>query len=587
MQYTTVPIEELPDMTNSTSKTANPAKPAPLACLECRRKHLKCDGATPVCGRCRKAQSSCQYTPSRRGYKPSSKPPAALSAMGGASRPEGPPQGVGTPMELPQSPFVGSCFGSPDNHSSQSLDRMGLVVADRASLNTHAFTIPETFSQLQGDGLFVDYYYAFFHDAHPFLPPSHLLQRLAPIPPCLQAVMKFIGAHYTLDASADLFRDSVVSELSAATEPSFYKVQALLLFAIVLHARDERTDAAEALASAVDLAFGMGMNRASFASTVGGDDPVRVETIRRTWWELYLIDGMFSAFDQLPLKISNSTLMDTPLPCDDLSYSAGIYLTESPTATIFYDRVFSEDDEDFSSFCFAVEASRILKRTLDLGYAIEDYSLADQVESIDASIGSWFHHLPNSKRNVLGPDGTVDQLMFQAHMTINCALIYLHLPRSNLLTSPVASASIPCAQRGLCIAAASSTNLTHAIKSIKAANDLVALAALRTSVLKQTPFFICGLVLSAVVQLCACSVRASTSLEPRRDRIALIVGQLKALNSTWRISRLVMKQIKLVAREVLEIGVQEPVFPELEDAGPDISSIISSDVWLGDIALEQ
>lgn len=576
-------------MTGSNGKSSQPVRPAPLACLECRRKHLKCDGGTPVCGRCRKAQADCQYTPSRRGYKPSSKPSATPSSLAGTPRPEAPPQGVGTPMGPPPSPFLNSPLNMsiPGVASSPALDRFGLMSTDQNALNSNGFSLPGDSTYLQGDAFLFDLYYAFFHEAHPILPPAHLLHRIAPIPPCLQAVMRFIGAHYTLEPSADLYRDVAVSELTAAGEPSFYKVQALLLFSIVLHARNERADSIESFAAAVDLAFGMGMNRASFVSTVGGNDPVKVESLRRTWWELYTVDSMLCAFDQMPSKISNNTLMDVPLPCDELSYSAGIFLTEPSTATQFYDRVFAEEEEEYSSFCYAVEATRILKRILELGYAIDDYQLADQVESIDASISSWFHHLPISKRNVLGPDGTIDQLLFRAHMIINCALIYLHLPRSNLLTSPTASASIPCARRGLCIAAASSTNFTHAIKSIKAANDLAALAALRSTILKQTPFFICGLVLSAVVQLCACSVKASNRLELRRDRLALIVGELKSLNSTWAISRLVMRQIKLVAREVLEIGVQQPMLPELEDPGPDISSIISSDVWLGDIPIEQ
>ncbi|EEP76823.1 predicted protein [Uncinocarpus reesii 1704] len=521
-------------MSNTVNRSTNPVRPAPLACLECRRKHLKCDGGTPVCGRCRKAQSDCQYTPSRRGYKPSSKPSAAPSTVSGTPRPE---RAIVSPISSAQSPFSIPSLTMPGIPPSQSLDRLGLTSTDRPSLNPNIFALPSNSSYPQGDDFLFDYYYAFFHDAHPILPPAHLLPRIAPIPPCLQAVVRFIGAHYTLDPSADLYRDSVVSELAAANEPSFYKVQALLLLSIVLHARNERSDAVDSFSTAVELALGMGMNRASFASTLGENDPVRIETLRRTWWELYMVDGMFSAFDQMPSRINN--------------------------------------------------ASRILKRTLDLGYVIDDYQLGDQVESIDASIGSWFHHLPISKRNILGPDGTVDQLLFRAHMIINCALIYLHLPRSNLLATPTAVASIPCARRGLCIAAASSTNLTHAVKSIKAANDLAALAALRTSVIKHSPFFICGLVLSAIVQLCACSVRASNCLEPRRDRIALIVGELKSLNATWAISQLVMKQIKLVAREVLEIGVQQPIFPALEDQGPDISSIISSDMWLGDIPIEQ
>ncbi|KAI1940935.1 hypothetical protein LOZ12_003748 [Ophidiomyces ophidiicola] len=572
-------------MTGSSGRPSNTVKPAPLACLECRRKHLKCDGGTPVCGRCRRAQSECQYTPSRRGYKPSSKSLVHLSISGtpscGAPNRPGP-----SIIGLPQSPFLTPTLPISRPTPSLSLDSIGLLSEDRIPPNSATFGVPDS-SCLQRDNLLLDYYYAFFHEAHPILPPSHLLHRISPIPTCLETVIKFIGAHYTQNPSAHLYRDSAQAELTANAEPSFCKVQALLLFAIVLHARNERAESVDFFRAAVQLAFGLGMNRASFASAIGGGDPVRVETIRRTWWELYIVDGLFSAFDQMPSAISNNTLMDTLLPCDDLSYSAGVYLAEIPTVTQFYDRVFNEDDEDFSSFCYAVEATRIFKRTLDLGYAIDEYQLADQVEAIDASIGSWFHHLPNSKRNVLCADNTIDQLLFRAHMIVNCALIYLHLPRSNLLSTPAAAASIPCARRSLCIAAASSTNLTHAIKSIKAANDLSALAALRFPIVKQTPFFICGLVLCAIVQLCACSVRASTCLEPRRDRIALIVGELKALNPTWPISQLVMKQIKLVAREVLEIGVQQPMLSQGEDQGPDISSIVSSDVWLGDIPIEQ
>ena len=46
---------------------ASVRRPAPLACDACRRKHLKCDAAAPVCGRCSTNALSCTYTASRRG----------------------------------------------------------------------------------------------------------------------------------------------------------------------------------------------------------------------------------------------------------------------------------------------------------------------------------------------------------------------------------------------------------------------------------------------------------------------------------------------------------------------------------------
>lgn len=52
----------------STHPSKNVPGPSLLACLLCRHKHLKCDGQTPVCGRCQVTGSECLYTPSRRGY---------------------------------------------------------------------------------------------------------------------------------------------------------------------------------------------------------------------------------------------------------------------------------------------------------------------------------------------------------------------------------------------------------------------------------------------------------------------------------------------------------------------------------------
>lgn len=571
----------------SNPKTA-PAKPAPLACLECRRKHLKCDGGTPVCGRCIKAQTECQWAPSRRGYKPGSKP-GAPSVIGSVSRCESlpPVQGV-TPILPSPSPFLDT-VSIPEviPTPSLSLGHLRPVSLDQPSLTPNTFPLPDHSASLQGDGYLFDFYYTFFHDAHPILPPIHLIHRLAPLPACLQAVLKFTAAHFIPDLSTSLYRETAVLELKADTEPSCYHVQALLIFSIVLHARNERSEAVESFTTAVDLALRLGMNREAFALSVGGDDPVRTESIRRTWWELYMTDSMFAAFDHMPCKIANNTTMDVKLPCDELSFAAGVFLTEPPTITDFYNRLFANQDRDYGSYCYAIEATRILKRTLDLVYIVDDYQLAEQVESIDAAIAAWFHHLPDSKKTVLTPDGSVDQVLFRAHMAIHCASIYLHLPRSHLLSTPTAMASIPCARRGLAISAPTS-NIVHAAKCIKAANDLAGLAALRSPVLKNSPFFICGLVIGAIVQLCACSVRASSSLEPRRDRLALTIGQLKSLNPTWAISRLVMRQIKIVAREVLEIGVQPPpIYPEVEDQGPDISTLVSNELWLGDIPIEQ
>ncbi|EGD97223.1 hypothetical protein TESG_04636 [Trichophyton tonsurans CBS 112818] len=605
-------------------------KPSSLACLTCRRKHLKCDGVMPICGRCRKGQLGCHYTPSRRGYKPGSRNQYAVSytpvpLLTPSSEYTAPATLQLTPQlstfSFVSTPLPGTVSAAEDFSSDQSSSVPTWQTTDHQSNNTHSSSNGNNsnhnglYSQtpicvdkpvaaaaaapglaggsqygvtdLQGDSYLVDFYYAYFHDSHPILPPAHFLSRLYPLPACLEATLKFIGAHFVSGVSPDAYRPVVISSI-AKSEVSCYKVQSLLLLSITLHGRNERAEGVKAFTEAAGLAMKLGMNMRTFAPSVVGEDAVLCENIRRTWWEVYMIDAMFSGFDQTPCQISSSVIMDVPLPCDDLSYSAGIYLTESPTAAQFYDRIFEDEDgsSEYSSYCHAIEASRVLKRTLDLTYAPEDPEY-DQIESIDASIGSWFHHLPPSRRDILAVDDQVDQVMFRAFMIIHCASIYLHTPQSNLLSTPVAMSSIPCARRWIrLLRTNSSSNLTHAIKSIKAANGLANLAALRSPSIKHSPFFICGMVLSALVQLCACSIRASDTLEPRRDRIALLIGELKALGPTWSISRLVMRHIKMVAREVLDIGVRPPSYSTIEDAGPDIATIVNNDIWLGDIPVE-
>lgn len=137
-----------------------------------------------------------------------------------------------------------------------------------------------------------------------------------------------------------------------------------------------------------------------------------------------------------------------------------------------------------------------------------------------------------------------------------------------------------CARRGQVSAPASSQH-THAIKTISAANKLSSLATLEVSVQQHTPLFVCGIVLDAVVQLSACSVQACECIEPHRDRITLAIGILKTLSQTWPISHKAMQQVKSVARSVLAIGVRPPR-PQLPDSAPiDIDSIVNADMFLG------
>ncbi|ODH52373.1 hypothetical protein GX48_01436 [Paracoccidioides brasiliensis] len=577
-------------------KSLQTSSPIPLACRACRKKHLKCDGLHPVCSRCRKTRSFCEYTPSRRGYRSTPKPTIGERTSSTSSPRSSGAQSYSSQTQTSQSansfdfnnvvqtPEWAAQDNSidPGNLSTVSSDQSPLAVLDQGILRRNNLLSDDYPSSDESDAYLVDFYYAFFHDSHPILPPAHLLHFISPFPYCLKAVMKFVGAHFAFEVSTDAYKLAAAKALESDPEWSYQKVQALLIFATVLHARNDREEAISSFSIAVTLAIELGMHRKSFVETLAGHNFVREESLRRTWWELYMTDVMFGAFDHCTMKIGNLT-MDVRLPSEDVSYSTGISVVDPPSVTQFYNRIFAEDQPKYSSFCYAVEATHLLRRGVVLGATLED-NVRDQVESLEANIGSWFRHTPEDRPNALCIDGTVDQVLFRAYMLVHCASIYVHLPRSCLMASPTANASIACARRGTYLPPTSHT-LTHAAKALEAANGMVALGSIRSPLLRHTPFFICGLVLGAVVELCACSVNVGTTIEPRRDRIALIVGELKALDRTWALAHQVMWHIKMLAREVLEICVL-PAAEDLADPGPDVNSLLSSDMWLGDIRMD-
>lgn len=433
---------------------------------------------------------------------------------------------------------------------------------------------PESASSVGGDGYLLDIYYTYFHAAHPILPPLRLLYRNTQCPAYLEQVMKFIAAHFTPAASPETYRPTVVS---GAWEqlPSVEKVQALLLLAIVLHSRNERGEAKECIEAAIDLAFELGLNQATFAENASNGDPIRAECLRRTWWELFVIEGLLTALGVQQVYRTNLVPPEVPLPCEERIYQDGLTPPPPPTIAQFDERVFADDERDFSSYSYRIEAVRILGRVVAIQNMVEGQQ--DHVEAIDARIASWFHHLPESKSELMRPDGSVDEIMFQATMIVNGAAIYLNFPRSDLLSSPAVASEVICGHHGP-ISVPAFSHHSHAMKAVKAASELSSLAAIRLPVERHTPFFICALTLSSMVQLAACSVKAGQMPDPSRDRIGLTIGVFKSLARTWAISQSIMRQIKAVARDVLDLGVR----PSMDSL--DLTSIldVNDRFWMQD-----
>lgn len=553
--------------TRTTSQApACTVKPSPLACTECRSKHLKCDGIQPVCSRCAASDIPCNYTPSRRGCKGvpkkrrklNSDHPTQLPSSGSSDQSPVPAPPIAdaklvhsnwqshlstyTANNLPDSSDpVNIAFDTPSIDSGPTF-----MLNNQVTTSVSNFQQPSRTSSNPAVDHVVNLYYSNFHPAHPILLPRHMYGQN--YPPYLQSVVQFIGSHYSTSQSSDSFRAQTAASLRDCSQRSVYMVQARLLFAIAIHARGEPNEGQTMLRDAIDLAISLGMNTKDFAMLNSGSSSCLEESFRRTWWELFVVEGIMSAIHRIPTMKTRSVASEVLLPCEDSTYTDGACFSDGSSLAQFTDRHFAEEEISFSSSCYRIEAVQILSRVLSIANA---EAHPDEVQAIDNSLAAWSHYVPSDKRDIISNSGEVDELLFQAHMLIHWATILLHMPRSELLSVHPATADIFCA-KGDKQMPSTDTKHAHASKATDASKELSNLAALRCPVQKHTPFFICALVIASVVQLAACTLHNCRCMYQHRDRITLVVGLLKSLSLSWACAGSVLVKIKKIAARVMK-----------------------------------
>jgi len=91
----------------------------------------------------------------------------------------------------------------------------------------------------------------------------------------------------------------------------------------------------------------------------------------------------------------------------------------------------------------------------------------------------------------------------------------------------------------------------HTKKALGAAEAIVNLYALPCSIINHTPLSICGIVLSILANLSACSyILTGSEWYRTRDRVRLGLGCLKTFSEVWEVSRRTEKETKKIARTV-------------------------------------
>ena len=587
--------EEAPSVEsrNSVASTARRAPaPSSRACLECRRKHVKCDARAPVCSLCERVNATCHYVESRRGTKGPGRRAGNNDVSRLSANIEGQSESTarGNPAQSPSSmwqpmPVVSSTSMSAGQNlvqptainpsgplSSGTPTPPSLVYSDSRSPDSDGRKSPSSCN--------VDAYYKFFHNSHPMLPPYKYVQSSDHCPPTLRQVVEYIGVQYTPKQSLSSVEHFSTSELLLAVQAmpnSGYKVQAMILLCVTFQGLNDQLRAFELVQQCAELALQLKMNEQSFAIANSEGDKILEESWRRTWWELYAVNGMVYAFLRQPNFGMGSIQSNILLPTEESWYAVGVVPPELLSADQFQNRAFEDEQLSFSSSAYRIEAIRILGKVI----AIEQSADPEQaMEDAETALTTWFLLLPPDKMSVIDDDGEVDEVLFQAHMITNACNIMLNLPRSNLASEAVDKAQIACAGN---VGPQCGDELahTHAAKAMTAAKNINNLISTTMEATKHTPFFICAIALSVVMQLSACSVRACRCLDPHQSKISMAIGALKAMGAVWPLATSIMHQIKATAKQVLAIGLKRS-YEQANDENPatfNFDFIVNESMW--------
>ncbi|OQO13891.1 hypothetical protein B0A48_00766 [Cryoendolithus antarcticus] len=348
-------------------------------------------------------------------------------------------------------------------------------------------------------------------------------------------------------------------------------VQALLLYAIVLHALHRTNEAEDCLRRAAKISRHIGMNDPAFASNTAGGNLCVEESYRRTWWELHTTEIYVAALHR---RVAPSTALVRTMP--QLPGLSG--QGNSKSLQSFENRVFAlGSQEQYPSAYYKIEASRIISRILSLDPTHATH--ISDVEAVDHAIASWKLYAPSGQACV-NSHGEVDESLFQAHYLILCASIFLHFPRSALPPRVPSAGDIACA-RAQAVEISSPVAAHHTAKVIAASTAIANLAALPCALDSHSPFFVCGLVLGTVVQLAAATLHLHdpSQLQRHRDHIVLMLGVLSHLGERWTVARNAAACLKAISQVIFVDPAVAPM-PQQAHAIPAEFENFSNIDWL-------
>ncbi|KFY14410.1 hypothetical protein V492_02632 [Pseudogymnoascus sp. VKM F-4246] len=536
--------------TSSTTSRPRPKTRVSLACIPCRSRHTKCDATVPACTQCLGTGRTCVYAESRRGRGKQ----AVLEQRQLLSNVE-----MQLEREERQSKSASDAASATHSiHSTGSSLDLRMSPIGGSPMGIFNGSIVGPISEPESSSKLLDMYYDFFHDAHPYVLPRKFLDRRLQLDSAslrhILPVLEFIGSLFARSPNKKAMQERAESLLLVDFLPANgFSVQALLSFAIAVHSCDEFVKARGILDRAISMALRIGMNSEDFAISNADGCTILAESWRRTWWYLYLTDGIFSGIRHLESFELRDIKSDVNLPCEDSNYNSGD-IPRPYTLEEYNSREFAGEDIKFSSFAYLVDVGHIVGAVLALGTK-PGSAFEPDVVSADARLMNWIMYLPKEKQLIVQDPGKVDEVMFQAIMLYNTLKVYLHRPRSQLAYGSIEQCS-------RCAPPPSEKHVEdeqrsfdfHTTKVLEAAEAGTGLFTLPSPFTTHSPLAICGLTLLILAQISACRFKLKgAEYKAARDRVRLGLGAIKVLGEVWAIGQVTVGEIQIIARDVLSL----------------------------------
>ncbi|ORY15892.1 Quinolinate phosphoribosyl transferase [Clohesyomyces aquaticus] len=445
---------------------------------------------------------------------------------------------------------------------------------DRSSNSSSALSFTISSDRL------IELYYENFYPSSPLTLPIHFLRERTRHQnhqmENLLLVIKWIGSIYAPWTPSEAFYQQAYQALLAPTLPkNGFSVQALLLFSIAQHHSDFRPEARKMLDAAITLGLELSMNTREFIRQQGEMNPILEESWRRTFYFLLLTDQHYSVTTSNPFYRMQGVPNQVDLPCDNEFYEAG--QIPLPASLEEYDRRdFVEVEVVYSSLTYLYDISRVVEYIMRTFVETGSFN-EDLISTVEAKVAVWKSLLPICKKDPLRQDGTIDEIMYLAHLLSAIVLMNTHRPLSSLNYTveelSVSSFSAPA----LFIDPPRPGRTGHTARALKAAEIQTKLLAIPCPIQKHHPFTMCISASLAAAQIAACNtLLEDRALSIARDRVRLSIGTLNAMAGIWPLAKNMAKDVRYIARMTLASATSsrtiqfEPAQDEIETPREDI-----------------